>query len=397
MKVIYTYLIGFLLFCVATQSNAQVLAQWHFEDPAYSSMNPSTAPTSVSAGITASSFTSVGVSSTVASPGYDGSANCGTYPGSPYPAPCYSYQATGWPTANAVDLGKYHEFSIGVQPGCTFKLIGLRFGYRVDYTASLEVRTSYDNFAAPWGPVITDATQRNWNGFTRTGNSAGVPGNVSGLTNLTFRFYYYNAMGFLSSQTALTYNDAVQIFGRVTCPVAMPVEFVSFAGKAAGNRVQLNWETSLERNADRFEVERSQNASEFGSIGQVKAAGDATQNQFYGFSDEQPLTGVNYYRLRQVDRDGSVQHSKIIAVTPNPDSPAILVLGNPTEGSRINLQLFNIEASKLQLTDVQGRSVPFRITESAKGIVTLEPTSSLSNGIYLIRADKGSTVKIVVR
>ena len=177
----------------------------------------------------------------------------------------------------------------------------------------------------------------------------------------------------------------------------MPVEFTSFEGKAAGNRVQLSWATSLERNADRFEIQRSQNVAEFGTIGQVKAAGDATQKQAYGFTDEQALTGINYYRLRQVDRDGRVQFSKIIALTTRPEAPAIAVLGNPTEGSRIKLQLFNLEASQLRLTDVQGRSVGFRVLESAGGVVTLEPTGTFSSGIYLVGAAKVPAVRTVVR
>lgn len=396
MKAFYKYLLATLLFGGYTQADAQ-LARWDFEDPAFSSMNPSTAPTSVSAGIIASNFTTAGVSASVASPGGDGSASCGTYPGSPYPAPCFSYQATGWPlasTSSAVDLGKYHEFSIAAQPGCTFRLNGMQMAVRFNNSASIQVRTSYDNFAAPWGSIPTNATQGNWNGFTRNSGS-GPPAGISGQTNLTLRIYFYNVVPDSFTPTPLSYIDIVRLIGTISCP--MPVEFTSFEGKAVGNKVQLNWATSWERNADRFEVQRSQDASEFGSIGQVKAAGDATQKQSYGFTDEQALTGINYYRLRQVDRDGSVQFSKIIAVTTRPEAPAIAVLGNPTEGGRINLQLFNLEASQLRLTDMQGRSVGFRVLESVGGVVMLEPASPLSTGMYLVGAAKVPAVKIVVR
>ncbi len=400
MKQLYKSLLALLLLGAAIQANAQ-LARWDFEDPAFSSMNPSTAPTSVSANITASNFTTAGVSATVASPGYDGSANCGGN-NSPYPAPCFSYQALGWTEASvssAVDLGKYHEFSIAVQPGCTFRLTGLLMGVRFNGRASVQVRTSYDNFAAPWGGVGTNATGGSWNAFSRNTGSGPPASTVAApinLTNLTIRLYFYNVVTF-PNVPPRSYIDIVRLLGTISCP--MPVEFVSFEGKAVGTKVQLNWATSLERNADRFEIQRSQDAAEFGSIGQVKATGESTQKQAYGFTDEQALTGINYYRLRQVDKDGSVQFSKIIAVTTRPEASAIAVLGNPADGGRIRLQLFNLDAANLRLTDMQGRPVAFRLTEteSTKGLVTLEPASPLSTGMYLVGAANVPAVKIVVR
>ena len=322
----------------------------------------------------------------------------------------YALLTSKWPTG-ALDPAKYIEFTVTATTGCftlnTLRLIH-QFYIRLDAgeptkTADFVLRSSADNFTANLNSTpssLTDLSAIGSRDGTPTAWSAGANPGFFGpshpYTTLTFRLHYYNVNPASSTNTLIT--DQISIDGAqpATCG-AMPVELVSFQGKAAGNRVQLSWETAWERNADYFQVERSQNAAEFGAIGQVKAAGDVTQKQFYGFTDEQPAVGPNYYRLRQVDRDGSVQYSKIIAVTSQPDSPAILVLGNPTEGGRINLQLFNVESAKLHLTDLQGRSISFHLMESAGGSVTIEPSASLTSGMYIIGAANVPGVKIIVK
>ena len=406
MNIFYRFLIIALLSCGFTQVSAQVLAQWQFENPIDSGTNPSTAPTSTSAGITASNAATSGITSTVAQPGSTGGApNANTY----------SYHSFGWPTqpvpnrpasgTATVDPGKYYEYTVAANDGCTVTIQAIQMSYRavngsyegLGGSAYYVVRSSHDGFitnlnrSGGFGP-ITEANA-NYNSATFRNAENPTELNLPGQPGITFRVYYYNVL----SSTAEVEMDRVRIFGQVTCPTAMPVAFNSFTGKAAGNQVQLSWETSWERNAHRFDIERSQDAAEFGSIGQVRAVGNATQKQFYGFTDEQALSGVNYYRLRQVDRDGSVQYSKIIAVNTNPDKPAIMVMGNPTEAGRINLQLFNLEASQLQLFDMQGHPIAFRTRESTKGAVTLEPDNSLRNGMYLIKAANVPAAKILIR
>ena len=393
--------ISFLLYgsLCTMQANAQGrLSYWDFEAP------PSAAPTSVSAGIIGVNATAAGVTNvTVTSPGTNGSSAQNAF---------NALSATGWPTrpmsgTASLDPGKYYEFSITAEPGCTFTPSSFQINYRSLGVSGAnpgyhQVRSSFDGFTTSLNTLQSNGLFnsvtpiRNGGYMAATFSSSGnttppSPFGVPAQTSLSFRVYFYNN----PDSTRKSDIDRVAISGRVACP--MPVEFVSFEGKAVGTKVQLNWATSLERNADRFEVERSQNATEFGSIGQVRATGESTQKQAYGFTDEQAQSGVNYYRLRQVDRDGSVQFSRIIAVTMRPEAPAIRVLGNPTEASRIKLQLFNLDASQLRLTDMQGRSVGFRVLESAAGVVTLEATGSFTSGTYLVGAAKVPAIKVVVR
>lgn len=382
MKRLYLSLIAFLLIGAALHTKAQTIVFYNFEFPAFS--NPSTAPSSVSAGLTASNVTAVGLTNvSVSQPGSGVSG--------PNPA-AYALEASGWPTTAVLDPNKYVQFTLTPQSSCSFVMTSFIIYDRVDDGADpgfTSVRSSADGFASNFS-ATPQAVDGDFQAHVYSGSTLPTPPrNTTYTFGLTFRIYYYGT----ASPVRL---DRISMNGQVFCPPPMPVDLVSFEGKAMTNKVHLNWSTSWERNADRFEVERSQNALEFGSIGQVKAAGDATDKRFYGFSDEQALTGLNYYRLRQVDRDGSVRYSKIIAVTTRPEAPAIAILGNPADKERITIQLFNVEASQLRLTDMQGRSVPFRLVESVGNTVSINPVGLLTSGLYLIGADNVPAVKVVI-
>lgn len=85
----------------------------------------------------------------------------------------------------------------------------------------------------------------------------------------------------------------------------IPVHFLYFnASKSGISSSLLNWKTASEINAAYYVIERSEDAVNFHSIGRVEATGNSSSAVEYFFTDNNPVTGYNYYRLRQVDRDG---------------------------------------------------------------------------------------------
>ncbi len=94
----------------------------------------------------------------------------------------------------------------------------------------------------------------------------------------------------------------------------IPVELGDFTAKKLGEFVKLDWLTFSERNSLRFDIERSSDAKSFSKIGEVKALGSSAVRHNYDFLDKNPLEGVNYYRLRQIDFGGLEQLSKTISV-----------------------------------------------------------------------------------
>ena len=93
-----------------------------------------------------------------------------------------------------------------------------------------------------------------------------------------------------------------------------PVEFNSFGATIVNGKTQLTWITSSEINNSGFEIQRSENGSNFIKIGFVSGFGTTTGMHTYHFNDESSLEGKIYYRLKQIDFDGSTKFSKIVEV-----------------------------------------------------------------------------------
>ena len=95
-----------------------------------------------------------------------------------------------------------------------------------------------------------------------------------------------------------------------------------------GNTNDLSWKTATEEAGDRFEIERSVDGKNFDKIGAIDAKGSAPS--VYGFIDQSPLSGTNYYRLKFMNSDGSIFYSNIASanLSENKES-AISVYPNP--------------------------------------------------------------------
>ncbi|MGX5858332.1 leucine-rich repeat domain-containing protein [Dyadobacter jiangsuensis] len=129
--------------------------------------------------------------------------------------------------------------------------------------------------------------------------------------------------------TALTLSSNAYTY------VKLPVTLVSFNGKSENNQTKLTWKTTSETNNKGFEIERSADARNFEKIGFVDGSGDTKENQFYHFTDVNPLA-TGYYRLKQLDYDGKFEYSKVVVVRagegivkmyPNPAQTELTIEG----------------------------------------------------------------------
>ncbi|SOD88372.1 endonuclease/exonuclease/phosphatase family protein [Spirosoma fluviale] len=202
---------------------------------------------------------------------------------------------------------------------------------------------------------------------------------------------------------ALTTSDHYPTFARFNLANAgapLPVRLSSFGARAVGEQVALSWTTANETNSAYFEVERSIDAREFGAIGRVAAAGDAKTTKTYGLIDERPLSGTSYYRLKQVDLDGQTAYSTIVSVVMDNLTPAMELLGNPSENQAIRVAIRNLPNAVYRLTTFTGRELPVQSQAQADGSLLFTTAQTLSPGVYLLRADSGTTRivrKVVVR
>ncbi|UYZ59617.1 T9SS type A sorting domain-containing protein [Hymenobacter latericus] len=165
----------------------------------------------------------------------------------------------------------------------------------------------------------------------------------------------------------------------------LPVELVSFDAKLRNGKVYLNWATAQEKNNRGFEVERSQNGSEFASIGFRAGHGTSAQRHEYSLVDEQPLGGVSYYRLKQLDNDGKVNYSPVLTVK-NGRVADVAVYPNPVDDV-LNVRLSQGGAdADVVVSDLLGRIV-LRGKLSANGTFN---TSSLQPGNYVVTITSGA-------
>lgn len=94
----------------------------------------------------------------------------------------------------------------------------------------------------------------------------------------------------------------------------LPIELLWFDAKAAKDVVNCAWATASEWNNAFFTVERSADGLLFEPVGRVESQGDGASLRHYRFTDEAPLPGTSFYRLRQTDHDGTFVHSAVVAV-----------------------------------------------------------------------------------
>jgi len=110
--------------------------------------------------------------------------------------------------------------------------------------------------------------------------------------------------------------------------LALPVEMTRFSGIEKSGTVLLQWNTATEQNNEGFEIWHSGDGNAWSILGFVKGQGTTTTAQQYFFQDTGPLSGVNYYRLRQVDHDGTTAFSNTITVRLKQE-PTISLYPNP--------------------------------------------------------------------
>jgi hypothetical protein len=178
----------------------------------------------------------------------------------------------------------------------------------------------------------------------------------------------------------------------------LPVEWLRFSALLSDDKVNLDWVTATEINNDYFTVTRSADANTFEAIGSVDGAGNSTEQNFYNFVDAHPLTGVSYYQLRQVDFDGRINRSQIVAVSRKIGSSGLggLII-NSSSALTPSSALFNSDKTgkgDFEILSVTGGLIYSSHISYEKGanFVELPFLNFLAQGIYFarLRSDDGN-------
>lgn len=174
------------------------------------------------------------------------------------------------------------------------------------------------------------------------------------------------------------------------CPTGIitPVTFLDVHARAQGSGVLIDWQTSQELNSDYFEVERSADGnSNWSVVATLPAAGNSQVLRNYKATDATPLNNMNYYRIKQFDKDGKFAYSKVVSVKRDNQKIAVSVFGNPFN----NRLIINFESDVQQtvsarLVDITGKQVAFEKWSVMNGNTRKEfsNVSSLQQGLYIV-------------
>jgi hypothetical protein len=186
-----------------------------------------------------------------------------------------------------------------------------------------------------------------------------------------------------------------------TFAVLLPVNLLSFSGEQSGNVNQLYWTTASEQNNQGFEVQRSQNGTDYTVLGFVNSRasnGNSGINLDYSYTDGNPAGTVQYYRLRQVDRDGRSKYSNVIqikgkqaaklnisSVYPNPARNEITLSITSPVRSTVTVSIINMNGQTMgQQTIAIGtgsNSLPVNVSNLPAGYYIFKLTSEHGSAV----------------
>lgn len=149
----------------------------------------------------------------------------------------------------------------------------------------------------------------------------------------------------------------MQVLGSYVAP--LPVELTAFQATAAGSSVTLTWATASEKNNQGFEVQRSADGEGFAKLAWVAGAGSSQAARSYTYRDAAPLGGVSYYRLKQLDADGTVSYSPVVSVrTAIAAATTVTAYPNPT-ADKVTVTWLATEtvATRWLLTNAMGQQI----------------------------------------
>lgn len=188
---------------------------------------------------------------------------------------------------------------------------------------------------------------------------------------------------------ALTGNSSNWVGSDNTLPITLS----NFSGVQKDGSNLLQWSTASEQNSAYFEIQRSDNGTDFTPIAKVNAAGNSSITKNYQYSDNQLSTSsVYYYRLKMVDIDGSAKFSSIIFIR-NSSSGITTVYPNPARDQiTINIADKSLINTQALLSDLNGKILQRIYLTQASTQVNI---SNYVSGMYLLKFKDGKTIKIV--
>ncbi len=209
---------------------------------------------------------------------------------------------------------------------------------------------------------------------------------ISGATDLGGGIYSFAAVSALSDQRRFT----IATINLSQTP--LPVELIMFNATSTDNKtVEISWQTKSEINSDFFEVQQSTDGYDWNIVAVVDAATNSSVILGYETVDPSPALGANYYRLKQVDQDGSFRFSltRYVALT----NQTISVFPNPST-SYIQIHLPSAGIEFIMIRNTLGENVFSADSSELESADLIIDLLNFAKGVYFVETNHG-TVKFI--
>lgn len=171
----------------------------------------------------------------------------------------------------------------------------------------------------------------------------------------------------------------------------LPVKIGSIKAYEKLNGVQIDWTAFTEINVEKYVIERSADGVRFSSIGEVFALNNGNESR-YGFFDPAPLSGLNFYRLRNLDNDGKSAYSNIVRIDLRKGNADVNVYPNPVRSSgylSYNVSVLGKGAISVRIFNASGQEVYVQKFSHAGGAInqTIQLPAAMKAGLYTLQLD----------
>jgi hypothetical protein len=176
-------------------------------------------------------------------------------------------------------------------------------------------------------------------------------------------------------------------FATIQSSVVLPMQLVNFEGNNKGTYNTVKWESAMEENLNRYELESSNNGISFKLINSQTAKGANNSNAKYSFDDYNFYSPITYYRLKSVDNDGSTRYTTIIRVDNIQKSQVVTkVYPNPAVNEvNVGVEIPFDTEMRMEIKDLLGRVVYTKTMNVSAGNQEFNiNTEGLSQGTYVI-------------
>lgn len=308
---------------------------------------------------------------------------------------------------NAVPPGKYsiliesagggekHDISVGliIEPLPSISSLTLPANSSINVSTTTSFVWSAASNADSY--TVDIATDPAFSNIVET--TSGFVGTIYSPTSLNMGTTYYwrvtanNPCG--NGTASSTFN--------FTTEGTLPIELIDFTATANKNQIDLNWVTATELNNMGFEIQRKTENQRFEKIGWVSGQGNSETEKNYDFQDDNLTKGIlYYYRLKQVDYDGSISYSPIRSAKIDPLPGSVQLSPNPVN-QILNIKTFGFtdKAATLNVFDLSGKQIFTQALELNNQENTFEiHTSNWPAGVYFVRVtsrNQTETIKIL--